>query len=200
MSALVTGLVIGFFASFLIIWRQTRSDLLELELANMRTRRITFDSRGLTISPTLCADSVKLDLDQFLALPASNKDLVSELTSLGHLIQQHVEDNYHLSSILQQPESLSEAISDLGLTSSKKGLPGPAQLASMAIDAETRHAALQHIIARVVFASTSVDSIRNSLSKLSLLPASVTSIVNSVALCEQHLGIQKGKSHHTWYM
>ncbi|CAN8102290.1 unnamed protein product [Discula destructiva] len=50
----------------------------------------------------------------------------------------------------------------------------------MATNPETRQIALQHIIARVIFGSMSVDTIRNSLGKRSLLPASVT--VVSIAL------------------
>ena len=52
---------------------------------------------------------------QFLLAPKSDKELACEMQSLGYLIQRHVEDNYHLSPVRQNSESLSQVLEDLGL-------------------------------------------------------------------------------------
>lgn len=195
MGAVIGGLFIGFFSALLILWKRSKP-LDELELEPIRPDKKSSESCGLTASPIQHASGPSVsELDQFLALPTSNKDLVSELRSLGHLIEQHVEDNYHLSPVSQTLGSLSEALADLGLTNtSEKGVPGAFQLASMAVNPEKRHIALQHVIARFIFGSISVDSIRNSFGKFSLLPSSLTSVINHMAPCEKHLGSQKGQS------
>lgn len=128
------------------------------------------------------------DLDQFLAIPKSDKELAEELQSLGYLIQQHVEDNYHLLPVGQSAGSLSQVLVDLGLGDGESPLLKPGELADMALDPSTRLAALQHIIAKVVFESLTIQSV----GKISLLPPSVASLVRNMPPCEKHMGNPEG--------
>lgn len=164
------------------------------EVSEVRPDSKSFDSRAFTASPTVepvpsAAPSVS-DLDQFLVIPKSDKDLVGELRSLGHLIQQHVEDNYHLSAVAQSVNSLSQALENLGLSDTVKGVPGPGQLVSLALEPETRHVALQHVIARVMFDSISVKS----TGKLSMLPPSVSLLTRTIPPVENHIGNPEGET------
>lgn len=133
------------------------------------------------------------DLDQFLAIPKPDNELVDELQSLGHLIQQHVEDHYHLLDVDQNISSLSHALEEIGLSDDMKGVPGPEQLAALAVDAETRHVALQHIVARALF-----DSISPKLAgKISLLPLPVSLLMRVMPPAEKHTGNEEGKLPHS---
>lgn len=145
------------------------------------------DPRAFTATPVEPAAAVS-DLDQFLPVPKSDRELAGELQSLGYLIQQHVEDNYHLSPVEQRAESLSQDLVDLGPGDGEGTLPKPDQLAAMAEDPDTRFAALQHVIARVIFESLTV----RSAGKISMLPPSVSSLVRGMPPCEKHIGNPEG--------
>lgn len=164
------------------------------ELLEVRPDDKSCDSLPLTAplatEPVPDAESAVSNLDQFLTIPKSDKDLVNELRSLGHLIQQHVEDHYHSSSVTQSTSSLSECLTDLGFRSTLIGVPGPDHLASMAVEEETRHVALQHVISRVIFDSISVKMTGN----ISLLPPSISYLVRDMPPCEKHMGNPQGES------
>lgn len=145
------------------------------------------DSRAFTATPVEPFAAVS-DLDQFLAVPKSDKELADELQSLGYLIQQHVEDNYHLLPVGQSAGSLSQVLVDLGLGNGGSSLLKPGELAIMALDPSTRLAALQHVIARAVFESLTIQSV----GKISLLPPSVASLVRNMPPCEKHMGNPEG--------
>lgn len=128
------------------------------------------------------------DLDQFMAVPMSDKELAGELQSLGYLIQQHVEDNYHLLPLEQGAGSLSQVLVDLGLGDGESSPLKPGELATMALDPGTRLAALQHVVSRVIFESLTVKS----FGRISLLPPAVSSLVREMPPCEKHMGNPEG--------
>lgn len=164
------------------------------ELLKVHSGNKSFDSRPFTASPAIepapGVESTVPDLYQFFTIPKSDKDLVGELRSLGHLIQQHVEDHYHASSVTQSASSLSETLTDLGLSSLTMGIPGPEHLASIAVDVKSRHVALQHVISRIIFDSISVQS----KGSISLLPPSVSSLAQNMPPCEKQVGSPDGES------
>lgn len=145
------------------------------------------ESRAFAATPVEPVAAVS-DLDQFLAVPKSDKELAGELQSLGYLIQQHVEDNYHLLPVGQSAGSLSQVLVDLGLGNGGSSLFEPGELAAKALDPSTRLAALQHVIARVIFGSLTVKSV----GKISLLPPVVSSLVREMPPCENHMGNPEG--------
>ncbi|ROW09572.1 hypothetical protein VMCG_02512 [Cytospora schulzeri] len=183
------GLIIGLLVAFFLLKRRSKS-CPEPEVVEERTEGKSFDSRALSASPVEPPLAVS-DLDEFLLAPKPDKELAGELQSLGHLIQQHVEDNYHLLPVKQSISSLTEALTELGLDVGGTALPGPAQLADMSANPETRYSALQHVISRVVFESLAVKSTR----KLSMLPPAVSSLVRELPPCEKHLGSPEAISH-----
>lgn len=181
----VAGLAIGLLASVFLLRRRIKSA--SEQLIESRPGGKSPDPRSLMATPVEPATAVS-DLDQFLPVPKSDKELAGELQSLGYLIQQHVEDNYHLLPLGESPESLSQLLVDLGVDDGGSSLPKPGQLASMALDPSTRPAALQHIIARVIFGSLTVKS----AGEISLLPPSVSSLVREMPPCEKHMGDPQG--------
>lgn len=167
------------------------------KVQEMQLDRKSCDTVPLTAAPAAQPVSKKTtltmsDLDRFLALPTPDKDLMGELRSLGHLLQQHVEDHYHLSAATQSADSLRQALSDLQLPGAGKSVPGEERLVELAMEPETRHMALRHIIARVIFDSISVQS----TGKISLLPASVSLLTQSMPPVEKHVGNPAGE-HRT---
>lgn len=132
------------------------------------------------------------DLDKYFPIPKADRELASELQSLGHLVQQHVEDYYHGEPKFTSTGFISEALIDLGLGEDGNELPGTAQLTSMAANPTTRHAALQHIITRVIFMSLSMKSGRN----ISLLPSAIKDLLRDMPPVEKHSGSPEGKSYY----
>ncbi|KUI56838.1 hypothetical protein VP1G_04211 [Cytospora mali] len=182
----IAGLVIGILVAFLLLKRRSKSNP-EPQIIETRTEGKSFDSRAFTVTPAESPSAVS-DLDQFLLAPKPDKELAGELQSLGHLIEQHVEDNYHLYPVKQSISSLSEALAKLGLAVDEDVLPGPAQLADMAAEPRTRYVALQHVISRVLFESLAVKS----TSEISMLPPAVSSLMREIPPCEKHLGSPEG--------
>lgn len=193
----VAGLVIGTFMACLFLKRRSKS-YPRAELVETRTGGKSFDSRAFTATPVEPPSAVSA-LDEFLLLPKPDKELAGELQSLGHLIQQHVEDHYHLLPVQKSISSLGQALTVLGLAVDKKALSGLAQLADMSAEPRTRHVALQHVISRVIFESLAF----RSTSKLSMLPPTVLSLVREMPPCEKHLGNPEGQSpsvHHSYLL
>lgn len=186
-GCVVAGIIIGMLAAFLLLKRRSKSES-NPQLVDTRVEGKSFDSRAFTASPVEPLLAVS-DLDEFLLAPQPDKELAGELRSLGHLIQQHVEDNYHLFPVTQSAGSLNQALTELGLAVNGKTLPGPAQLACMTANPKTRHVALQHVISRVIFDSLTA----RSTSKLSMLPLAVSSLVREMPPCEKHLGNPEGQ-------
>lgn len=185
----VAGLVIGMLVAFLFFKRRSSKPYSEVNLVEATNHGKSVDSRIFAATPVEPASAVS-DLDQFLLAPRPDTELAGELQSLGHLIQQHVEDHYHLFPVERSLSSLSQALADLGLDSvDDRLLPGPAELADMSIDPRTRHVALQHVISRVIFDSLAVKS----TSKFSMLPPTVSSLMGEIPPCEKHLGNPEGR-------
>lgn len=195
----VGGLIIGLLMAMLCLrWRSKAGAEPEPEpgtdTLTLRPKSKSLDSQTFAASPVASPEPIPdiapnfSGLDQFLPIPTSDKELISELRSLGYLIQQHVEDNYDLSPVTQSDKALSQALKELGLASTSKGIPTPERLARLAVEPETRHATLQHIISRVLFDSISVES----TGRFSMLPPSVSSFIRDMPPCEEHLGNQEG--------
>ncbi|KAI3400569.1 hypothetical protein diail_2770 [Diaporthe ilicicola] len=177
------GLIIGLLLASLVLIRRRRAPSRGPEVVESRSGGRSLDFRALTATPAEPAAAVS-GLDQFLPVPRSDKELAGELQSLGYLIQQHVEDNYHLLPVAQSVDALSRALADLGLGDGGSALPGPARLAAMAVDPDTRLVALQHVIARVIFGNLKVESAGG----LSMLPPAVSSLMREMPPCENHMG------------
>lgn len=128
------------------------------------------------------------EMDKFLPIPKADRELARELQSLGHLVQQHVEDHYHVEPKFTTTGFISQSLVDLGFGDDTKGVPSAAQLATMAANPSIRHVALQHIIMRVVFASLTLKS----NSKISLLPPAIVDLVRDMPPIEEHVGNIEG--------
>lgn len=145
-------------------------------------------------TPTEPAAGVS-DLDQFLAVPKSDKELEEELERLGKLIQHHVEDpDYYITRKRNLTPPLNMYLWDLGLRNTDNTLPSFSKLQAMALDPNMRSTALQHVIARVIFGSLSVKPV----GKISLLPPLVSSLMRDMPPCEKDTGNPEGISWDTF--
>ncbi|TID02143.1 hypothetical protein CH35J_004107 [Colletotrichum higginsianum] len=115
-----------------------------------------------------------VQLSQFLLDAVPDKEIASELQSLGELIHQHVENHYHLRPVQASAQSLAPSLSILGLGALSE--LDTKQIAALSIDPKTRQTALQHVISLVVVAS--IDF--NSRSRFSVLPTPVAGFLQSV--------------------
>jgi len=117
----------------------------------------------------------KFQLDKFLLDSSPDKEIASELRSLGTLIEQHVEDNYHRKPVQEDPRVLAAALVQLCISSGSGSL-APDALAQLALEPKTRFTALQHVLSLVLFRSVDVCS----GSPLSMLPAPVAGFLRSM--------------------
>ncbi|KAK5999196.1 hypothetical protein PT974_01587 [Cladobotryum mycophilum] len=117
-------------------------------------------------------------LSQFLLDGAPDQDIVKELQSLGELIRQHVESNYHIQPLDVSVETLSHSLLSLGL--GEHGGLGTEAIAALCVDTTTRHLGLRTVISHVLFAS--IDF--HSRSRLSMLPGPVAAFLQSVPAAE----------------
>lgn len=116
-----------------------------------------------------------------------------------------MEDHYHFDEEVVEDETLLvTALMELGLVAgndddaqNRKGvfLPSAETLVKLALDPDTRQAALQHVIARVIFDSLSMQPTgKTKGKKVSLLPPCVSVLVDAMPPCEKHMGNPDGKS------
>ncbi|XXH04350.1 hypothetical protein Hte_010764 [Hypoxylon texense] len=169
----VAGLILGIIAGFLLFRRRRRPGP---EIGYHTTQLVSQEKPLQEIATD------RLDLDQFLLDSTPDTEISAELRSLNHLLQQHVEDNYHLQPVSSSTNDLSQALLRLGL--GQDGTMTAMRLASLSLDPAHRYNAIQHVIARVTFASIAFDE----ASPFSLLPQPVFSFVSMIPAVENRRG------------
>lgn len=171
-GCLVAGALIAFAVAFFCLKRRRTK---HYDDHSPTTTTTVSDLKGYHAPPPVpppVADSSPLD--KFLLDSTSDEEMAAELHALGTLIQSHAENNYHLGTVLVNKNTLSTALTQLGVQ--KGGSLRPSELASLALAPATRQAALQHVISQVVF--TSVDT--SARSQLSMLPSPVAAFLQSI--------------------
>ena len=110
-------------------------------------------------------------LSQYLLDGAGDSEVTAELSSLGFLIEQHVQSHYHQRPLNNISESLDSSLAQLGV-------PGDARksILGLALSPKTRSVAIRSLLAWVIFSNLSI----HTPSSLSLLPPSVTAFVQSL--------------------
>ncbi|KAB5580557.1 hypothetical protein GE09DRAFT_1168006 [Coniochaeta sp. 2T2.1] len=126
------------------------------------------------LQPLPIQDKASVQLNQFLLDALPDKELAAELHALGTLIQQHVENNYHLQPVRVNSRALASSLTQLGLD--EGGSLAHDDVVTLALDPKTRHIALQHVISKVVFTGIDVSS----RSRLSTLPAPMAAFLQSI--------------------
>lgn len=177
-GCVIAGLIIGAVAALCLLRRRQDKHAVPEYLP----MKYSSGEKVLPLAPV----SDKLQLDQFLLDSKPDADIAAELQSLGQLIQQHVENNYHLQPVQRSPNVLAQTLVQLGLY--EQDSSAAISLASLAVDPRTRWAALQHVISRVTFASSSLDG----HSPISLLPPFSGAFVQTLPPIESHRGSSEG--------
>ncbi|KAK6084672.1 hypothetical protein SCUP515_01168 [Seiridium cupressi] len=176
-GCVVLGLAIGALAAYLFLRRRQKTrpqpEYLPMEYGMGR-------EKGLPAGPPV--ESSGLALDQYLLDSKPDAEIAGEMRNLAALIQQHVENNYHLRPVQQSASTLTQVLMNLGIP--QTGVLNCSHLASLALDPRTRSLALRHVIAKVTFESATLFG----TSALSLLPAFVPSFSRAVPPVEQHRG------------
>lgn len=125
--------------------------------------------------------------DQYLIVPTADSKIGSELSALGQLLQQHVENNYHLQPVSRSANELSNALVHLGLGES--GAIPVVELAALALDPKTRYVAIQHVIAKIAFISATF----NETTTISLLPEPVSLFLSMIPKTKGRMGNPDGQ-------
>jgi len=165
-GCLVAGLLLGFAIAFFFLRRRKQ--------AEQNGNSPSDESKAYFAAVPSPPAQTKVPLDKFLLDSSPDKEIASELRSLGTLIQQHVENNYHLQPIHEDPRVLAMLLVQLGVVNGSSLTPDV--LAQLTLDPSTRYVALQHVISQVLFTSVDVSS----RSPLSMLPAPLAAFLRSI--------------------
>lgn len=117
-----------------------------------------------------------IDIDE----GASDEEIKSELSALGYLLQEYVQNNYHLGPLdgsRNEAFRISQALSDpaFGLDDRSHAL-----ILKLSKDPQTRFAAIRHFLALTIFSALDLHHVRSHPSSVSLLPRQVTSFLESI--------------------
>ncbi|KAI0880761.1 uncharacterized protein GGS22DRAFT_79790 [Annulohypoxylon maeteangense] len=171
------GLILGAIAGFLFRRSKSEGSKSRYNVASYASQEKPLRS---PYSTPMAMD--KLQLEQFLLDSTPDAAISAEMGSLGQLIQQHVESCYHVLPVSRSEEALTTILIHLGLD--QNSTMSAARLASLAVDPKTRFSAIQHVIARVTFASVTF----NGVSHFSLLPQPISSFASQIPATESHRG------------
>jgi hypothetical protein len=133
-----------------------------------------------------------VQLGHFLLTPKPDNEITTEPGSLGALIQQHVQNNYHQQAVQKSVEPLAHTLAALDLVGARRRSPGA--LVRLALNPRTRPAALRHVITRVAFDSAGLapPGSRSPGPAVSLLPPAIGAFPGSVPATERHCGNAEG--------
>ncbi|EQB54271.1 hypothetical protein CGLO_05909 [Colletotrichum gloeosporioides Cg-14] len=176
-GCLLAGLIIGGLIAFLLLGRKKRkSGRYSPQSSDTGHIIVGPESKALASSaPANHSDNIQIN--QFLLDATPDKELAGELQSLGELIQQHVENNYHSNPVQIDPHALApslSSLSNLGLGELSK--LSTEEIASLCIDPKTRQAGLQHVVSLAVFGSIDFKA----KSRYSMLPGPIASFLQSI--------------------
>lgn len=180
-GCLIAGLILGFLAAFLYRKKKQQERLAPIAYVSAEPKE--YKQEAMAVNPPQDV----LQLNQFFALATPDKELSNELHSLGDLIQQHVENNYHLRAVHTSAKTLVPTLKGLGIVHKNEGLSAE-DVAVLAIDPKTRYIALQHVIAHVLFRS--IDFSSKSL--LTMLPPPMAAFLHSIPPIENQGGNHEG--------
>ncbi|KAI0834511.1 hypothetical protein F5Y06DRAFT_278844 [Hypoxylon sp. FL0890] len=172
----VAGLIIGAIAGFFLFRRQTP------RVSKVRSQVTSYNSLEKPLRSGFSSPfpTERLQLDQFLLDSSSDAEISSEMDLLSRLLQRHVENYYHMLPVSQSVDALSTALVHLGLD--QNSTMSASRLASLAVDPDTRFNAIRHVIARVTFASVTLDG----ASPISLLPEPISSFLSLIPATDNH--------------
>ncbi|KAF4919067.1 hypothetical protein CGCVW01_v008263 [Colletotrichum viniferum] len=173
-GCLLAGLIIGGLIAFLVLGRKKRkSGRYSPQSSDTGHIIVGPESKALASSaPANHSDNIQIN--QFLLDATPDKELAGELQSLGELIQQHVENNYHPNPVQIDTHALAPSLSNLGLGELSKF--STEEIASLCIDPKTRQAGLQHVVSLTVFGSIDFKA----KSRYSMLPGPIASFLQSI--------------------
>ena len=177
----LVGTIVGALIVFFVIKRRRGLDSFPGHTTDQE-----YQTKAALEHPSFTNVSDGLPLTHFLPAPTPDKDLARELQALGFLIQQHVENYYHLKPVSVDPSAIAGGLSDLGLGRGK-GM-STSHLATLALDPSTRQFALQHVVSCVTFGNLVADPRAVS----SMLPPSVTAFTKELPPRDQRRGNAEG--------
>lgn len=173
------GLLVGTAMAWCLLSRRRRPEK-ESDLSNDKAivtpmlrpgppSKTLFTPGGSSVGPPVLG--IKSELDLFLLDGTSDSEITSELTTLGHLLTDHVENNYHLQPIQQDVSVIKDTLSGLGLEEWTES-----RIASLSVEPRTRHVAIRNLLAHVIFTALDIRNTRGP----SLLPPEMVAFVRSL--------------------
>lgn len=162
------GILIGFLVSWLFSRYQNRRSSSLVAAVNEGKLDPPSNPKH---SPGKTIIGLANPLNHYLLDGAGDSEIITELSALGFLLEQHVRSHYHQQPLHSIPESLSDSLAQLGLAEDKHG-----QFLELVQDTKTRPAAIRFLLAWAIFSNLDM----HTAGSLSLLPPVVTALSRSL--------------------
>jgi hypothetical protein len=170
-GCLVAGLIIGICCAWLL-QRFTKS-----RSRRRRTIRIVHTPKNPdNDSPeSMESSDNKIKVENFILQATPDREVVGMLRQLEVIIEQHIENYYHVEPMDINTSVLAEQLTNLGISQDSSGFEAEAVL-EWCLQPASRRLALQHVLSHVLFSS--IDC--NSRNRISLLPGPAIGFLRSI--------------------
>jgi hypothetical protein len=170
-GCLVAGLIIGIYCAWLLR-RFTKS-----RSRRGRTIRIVHTPKNPdNDSPgSIESSDNKIKVENFILQATPDREVVGMLRQLEVIIEQHIENYYHVEPMDISASVLAEQLTNMGVSQDSLGFEAEA-VAEWCLQPASRRLALQHVLSHVLFSS--IDC--NSRKRISLLPGPAINFLRSI--------------------
>ncbi|EXL90857.1 hypothetical protein FOIG_15960 [Fusarium odoratissimum NRRL 54006] len=117
----------------------------------------------------------KIKVENFILQATPDREVVGMLQRLEVIMEQHIENHYHVKPVDIGVSVLAEQLTNLGISQDSSGFEAEA-VAKWCLHPTSRRLALQHVVSHVLF--NSIDC--NSRNGISLLPGPAISFLRSI--------------------
>ena len=170
-GGLVIGALLGLLVAYIFMKRSRKH--------SSKRRPSSIDTeKHLPVAPIAFSA-----LDETLLDRADDSQLRKSMQDLNEVIDQHVENNYHLQAFVGSRKPLEKGLAEAGYSERSVS-----EVASLLINQRTRFAAIREVIARILIGNLEA----RCRPELSLLPPQIVGFVKSIPPVERLGGVDEG--------
>lgn len=133
----------------------------------------------------------KIKVENFILQATPDREVVGMLQRLEVIMEQHIENYYHVKPIDIGVSVLAEQLTNLGISQDSSGFEAEA-VAKWCLHPASRRLGLQHVVSHVLF--NSIDC--NSRNGISLLPGPAINFLRSIRSIDKSREDFNGKIHY----
>jgi hypothetical protein len=137
----------------------------------------------------------KIKVENLILQATPDREVVGVLRRLEVIMEQHIENYYHVKPIDVSVSLLAEQLTNLGISQDSSGFEAEA-VAEWCLQPASRRLGLQHVVSHVLFSS--IDC--NSRNGISLLPGPAINFLRSIRPIDKSREDFNGKIHDVVFL